>query len=150
MRLEETELPGCFIVHPKIHRDHRGYFYESYNQKAFEAIGIQRNFIQDNQAFSVKGTLRGLHYQTGEAAQSKLLRVLSGSIFDVAVDIRTDSPTYGKYFGIELSADNHKQFFIPAGFAHGYLTLSDFAIVFYKCDNFYDPLSEGCFGYSLA
>lgn len=143
MFLEETKLQGCFILHPKIHRDHRGYFYESYNQKAFDEMGVSNHFVQDNQAFSTKGTLRGLHYQTGSAAQAKLLRVLAGSIYDVAVDLRENSPTYGQYFGLELSADNHLQFYIPEGFAHGYLTLSDYALVFYKCDQYYNPKAEG-------
>ncbi len=148
MRTIATPLQGCLVIEPVIYRDSRGYFYESYQQEKFRLHGIEADFVQDNQAFSTKGTLRGLHYQTGSSAQAKLIRVLAGSIFDVAVDIRPESPTYGQHYGIELNDENHRQLFIPAGFAHGYLTLSDTALVFYKCDQYYDPAAEGGLRYN--
>ena len=139
-----TELEGCYCIEPEIFVDHRGYFMESFNEKTFqEKTGMPIHFVQDNQSFSSKGVLRGLHYQTGEHAQSKLIRVLSGEILDVAVDIRPDSKTYGQQITIILSAENQKQFFVPKGFAHGFLVLSETATIFYKCDNFYNKESEG-------
>src|SRR5690606_36532341 len=128
---------GCFVITPKIIRDQRGYFMESFNEKTFaEKIGFDVHFVQDNQSFSTKGVLRGMHYQAGEHAQAKLVRVLQGEVLDVAVDIRPDSPTYGQYDSAILSGENQKQFFVPRGFAHGFLVLSDTAVFFYKCDNF--------------
>lgn len=144
MNFIETKLHGCFILEPKIIGDERGYFMESFNEKTFqEATGVKVHFVQDNQSYSTKGVLRGLHYQTGNHAQAKLVRVLHGEVLDVAVDIRPDSPTYGQYLSVVLSGDNQRQFFVPRGFAHGFLVLSDRASFFYKCDNFYDKESEG-------
>lgn len=144
MNFIATKLQGCYCIEPKIFNDHRGYFMESFNKKTFyEKTGQHIHFVQDNQSFSSKGVLRGLHYQVGEHAQSKLIRVLSGEILDVAVDMRPDSSTYGQHVSILLSSENQKQFFIPKGFAHGFLVLSDTATIFYKCDNFYNKESEG-------
>lgn len=144
MRFTETKLKGCFILEPKIIQDERGYFMESFNEKAFQnAIGAPIHFVQDNQSFSTKGVLRGLHYQTGEYAQAKLVRVLQGEVLDLAVDIRPESVTFGQYEAVVLSAENQRQFFVPRGFAHGFLVLSDTATFFYKCDNFYNKESEG-------
>ena len=139
----ETKLKGCFILEPKIFEDSRGYFFESFNQKTFnKLIGQNINFIQDNESFSIRGTLRGLHYQKGEYAQAKLVRVIKGKVLDIAVDIRKDSPTFGEHVSLELSEDNKQQFFIPRGFAHGFIVLSNEAIFSYKCDNFYNKDSE--------
>ena len=144
MNFIATKLQGCYCIEPKIFNDHRGYFMESFNEKTFyEKTEQPIHFVQDNQSFSSKGVLRGLHYQVGEHAQSKLIRVLSGEILDIAVDIRPDSVTYGQHVTIVLSSENQKQFFIPKGFAHGFLVLSDTATIFYKCDNFYNKESEG-------
>ena len=144
MQIEETKLKGCFIIEPKIFGDDRGYFFESYKQDVFEkAIGYKVNFIQDNQSLSSYGVLRGLHFQKGEFAQAKLVRVLKGRVLDVAVDIRLDSPTYGQHVAIELSEENKKQFFVPRGFAHGFIVLSETAEFFYKVDNIYSPNHEG-------
>lgn len=140
----ETKLKGCFLIEPKIITDERGYFMESFNEKTFQE-GIQQSvrFVQDNQSFSSKGVLRGLHYQVGEHAQAKLVRVLHGEVLDVAVDIRPNSLTFGQYEAVLLSAENQRQFFIPRGFAHGFLVLSETATFFYKCDNFYNKEAEG-------
>ncbi|NMH25803.1 dTDP-4-dehydrorhamnose 3,5-epimerase [Flavobacterium solisilvae] len=144
MIFKETKLQGCYIIEPKIIQDERGYFMESFNEKTFQnGIGQAVHFVQDNQSFSSKGVLRGLHYQTGEYAQAKLVRVLQGEVLDVAVDIRPDSPTFGQYEAVILSGENQKQFFVPRGFAHGFLVLSETATFFYKCDNFYNKESEG-------
>lgn len=144
MNFIPTKLEGCFIIEPKIILDDRGYFMESFNEKTFQnGVGENIRFVQDNQSFSSKGVLRGLHYQTGEHAQAKLVRVLQGEVLDVAVDIRPNSQTYGQYVSVVLSGENKKQFFVPRGFAHGFLVLSDTATFFYKCDNFYNKESEG-------
>lgn len=144
MKFTETKLKGCFILEPNIIGDERGYFMESFNEKTFgKGVGQEVHFVQDNQSYSSKGVLRGLHYQTGEHAQAKLVRVLQGEVLDVAVDIRPNSPTFGQYESILLSAENQKQFFVPRGFAHGFLVLSETATFFYKCDNFYNKESEG-------
>ncbi|MEP7253139.1 MAG: dTDP-4-dehydrorhamnose 3,5-epimerase [Ginsengibacter sp.] len=143
MPFEKTDFPGLLVYTPKIFEDRRGYFFESYNQKAFSADDVDIVFIQDNQASSSFGVIRGLHFQKSPFAQTKLIRCLRGSIIDVAVDIRKDSPTYGKTYSIELSAENKKQLFIPKGFAHGYSVISETAEVFYKCDTFYHKESEG-------
>lgn len=144
MIFKETKLKGCFIIEPKIIKDERGYFMESYNEKKFnQGIGQEVTFVQDNQSFSTKGVLRGLHYQCGEHAQAKLVRVLQGEVLDVAVDLRPDSETFGQYEAVLLSAENQTQFFVPRGFAHGFLVLSETATFFYKCDNFYNAASEG-------
>ncbi|HYD90576.1 MAG TPA: dTDP-4-dehydrorhamnose 3,5-epimerase [Flavobacterium sp.] len=139
-----TKLDGCFIIEPALIKDERGYFMESFNEQKFEKeTGIKTHFVQDNQSFSTKEVLRGLHYQTGEYVQAKLVRVLQGEVLDVAVDIRPDSKTYGEYISVVLSGDNNRQFFVPRGFAHGFLVLSETATFFYKCDNFYNKESEG-------
>ena len=144
MKFIETKLKGCFVLEPKIIKDERGYFMESFNENTFfEGIGQKIAFVQDNQSFSTKGVLRGLHYQTGDHAQAKLVRVLQGEVLDVAVDIRPNSPTFGQYESVLLTAVNQKQFFIPRGFAHGFLVLSETATFFYKCDNFYNKDAEG-------
>lgn len=144
MNFIPTKLKGCFVLEPKIIVDERGYFMESFNEKTFQENTNQEvHFVQDNQSYSTKGVLRGLHYQTGEHAQAKLVRVLSGEVLDVAVDIRPDSETFGQYVAVILSAENQKQFFVPRGFAHGFLVLSETATFFYKCDNFYNKESEG-------
>ncbi len=144
-----TALQGCFIIDPKVFKDDRGFFMESYNQSVFEAgTGIKANFVQDNQSYSTKGVLRGLHYQTGEHSQAKLVRVLQGEVLDVAVDIRPGSETYGQHVSVVLSGDNNRQFFIPRGFAHGFLVLSETATFFYKCDNLYNKESEGGIHYN--
>ncbi|PQJ09322.1 dTDP-4-dehydrorhamnose 3,5-epimerase [Flavipsychrobacter stenotrophus] len=143
MKVTKTHIDGLLILEPKVHGDERGYFFESYRKSTFEDEGNAVNFIQDNQARSIKNVLRGLHYQNNPVPQCKLLRVLEGSIWDVAVDIRKGSKTYGQWYGIELSAENKVQFLIPHGFAHGYAVLSDTAEVFYKCDNYYSKDCEG-------
>lgn len=144
MKVTETFLKGCFIVEPQLFSDQRGYFFESFNADKFnKAIGKEVNFVQDNQSFSKRGVVRAIHYQTGEYAQAKLVRVLSGKVLDVAVDLRKDSPTFGKHFSIELSSENKKQLFIPRGFGHGFAVLSETAEFFYKCDNYYNKVSEG-------
>jgi dTDP-4-dehydrorhamnose 3,5-epimerase len=142
MPITTTEFPGLLIIDPVVHEDSRGYFYESYSERELAAAGIYAKFVQDNQARSGYGVIRGLHYQVNPHAQTKLVRVLSGSILDVVVDIRKNAPTYGKTFLIELSADNRKQLLIPKGFAHGYSVLSETAEVFYKCDEFYHKAAE--------
>ena len=143
MRIEQTPLQDCFIVHEKVHGDARGYFIETFNQRDFNAAsGLDILFVQDNQSRSSKGVLRGLHMQRGAAAQAKLVRVLEGSVLDIAVDLRKGSPSFGQHFAIELTADNHKQFFVPAGFAHGFVVLSEAATFFYKVDKFYEPGNE--------
>jgi dTDP-4-dehydrorhamnose 3,5-epimerase len=144
MKVTTTSIEGLLIFEPKVHADDRGYFFESYNKLTIEsASGYTAPFVQDNQAQSVKNVLRGLHYQNLPIPQSKMIRVLSGSIWDVAVDIRKNSPTFKQWFGIELSAENKLQFLIPHGFAHGYAVLTDTAEVFYKCDNYYSKPNEG-------
>ena len=144
MIVKETKLAGCFILEPRLFEDDRGYFFESYNADDFsKALGQNINFVQDNQSFSTKGVIRALHYQVGDHAQAKLVRVLQGNVLDVAVDLRPGSFTFGEHIAIELSAENKKQFFIPRGFAHGFSVLSETAEFFYKCDNFYNKESEG-------
>ena len=138
----ETGIEGLVIVEPTVFGDNRGYFMETYNQKDMEEAGLTMNFVQDNQSCSTKGVLRGLHYQK-QFPQGKLVRVIKGKVFDVAVDLRTHSETYGKWFGVELSEENKKQFYIPEGFAHGFLVLSDVAEFCYKCTDFYHPGDEG-------
>ena len=143
MKAIETKLKGCFIIEPKVIKDPRGYFFESFNQNRFnELVGEHVAFVQDNESFSSKGVLRGLQFQTGKYAQAKLMRVLKGMVLDVVVDIRKDSPTFSKHFSIELSENNKRQLFVPRGFAHGFIVLSETAIFSYKCDNFYNNASE--------
>jgi dTDP-4-dehydrorhamnose 3,5-epimerase len=144
MIVKETKLKGCFILEPKIFRDSRGYFFESFNQDTFnQLINQEVDFVQDNESFSSKGVLRGLHFQKGEYAQAKLVRVIKGKALDIAVDIRKDSLTYGQYVAIELTEENKTQLFIPKGFAHGFIVLSETTIFSYKCDNYYNKESEG-------
>ena len=138
----ETEIQDLVIIEPTVFEDNRGFFLESYNYNDFKEIGIDNNFVQDNHSKSSKGVLRGLHFQKGEFAQAKLVRVLKGAVLDVAVDLRKDSQTFGKYVAIELSEENKKMFFIPRGFAHGFLALTDEVESYYKCDNFYTPQAE--------
>ena len=143
MQIQETFIEGLFIIKPKVYRDVRGFFYEFFNLLQFEKeTGLKVSFIQDNLAKSQRGVLRGLHYQKAPYAQSKLVSVLSGAVYDVVVDLRKDSKTYGRYFAIELSAQNQKQLFIPKGLAHAYLTLEDDTLFFYKIDQIYHPESE--------
>jgi dTDP-4-dehydrorhamnose 3,5-epimerase len=143
MKIVETPIKDLIVLEPLVHADERGYFYESFNANTLKPLGINTHFVQDNQSKSVYGILRGLHYQCGEHAQSKLVRVLSGTVLDVAVDIRKDSPTYGHHYSALLSGENKKQMYIPRGFAHGFVVLSESAEFFYKCDNFYNKESEG-------
>jgi dTDP-4-dehydrorhamnose 3,5-epimerase len=143
MKVSKTTLPGLLLIEPKVYPDSRGYFFESYNTRLLNNAGVEHVFVQDNQSSSQFGVIRGLHYQREPHAQTKLIRVLSGSIFDVAVDLRKNSPTYGQWYGIELSADNHLQLLIPKGFAHGFSVLSGQADILYKCDDFYAPEYEG-------
>lgn len=148
MSFLQTSFPGLLVYEPKIFHDDRGYFFESYNENTFKEAGINISFVQDNQARSVYGVLRGLHYQLAPHAQTKLVRVLEGKIMDVAVDIRKGSPSYAKAFTICLSAENKKQLLIPKGFAHGYAVLSQTAEVMYKCDAFYNKACEGGIAYN--
>ena len=144
MQATETALKGCFIIEPRVFKDDRGYFFESFNQKVFEElIGQNVNFVQDNQSFSQYGVIRGIHFQQGEHAQAKLVRVLAGEVLDVAVDLRKNSETYGQHVAVKLTAANHKQLFVPRGFGHGFSVLSKTAIFAYKCDNYYHKASEG-------
>ena len=144
MDVIKTAIEGCLLLKPKLVTDSRGYFMESYNERLFDAaVGTEVRFVQDNQSFSQRGVVRGLHYQTGAFAQAKLVRVIQGEVLDVAVDIRPGSDTFGRHVAVVLSADNNLQLFIPRGFAHGFAVLSDNAIFAYKCDNFYNRDSEG-------
>ena len=143
MNVKTTILEGCFIIEPKVFNDDRGCFFESFHQKKFQELtGVKTQFVQDNQSLSQRGVLRGLHFQTGEYAQSKLVRVIQGSVLDVAVDLRKDSSTFGKHFSILLSEQNKLQLFIPRGFAHGFVVLENDTIFSYKCDNYYNKLAE--------
>lgn len=139
----QTEIPGVVIIEPIVFGDSRGYFFESWSQKDFDEQVRPIKFVQDNESKSSYGVLRGLHFQKGKHAQSKLVRVVKGRVLDVAVDIRKGSPTFGKYVSCELTEDNHRQFFVPRGFAHGFVVLSEEAVFQYKCDNLYAPQSEG-------
>ncbi len=139
----ETELKGLKVFEPRVFADSRGYFFESFNKQLFAEAGINTEFVQDNESQSQKGVLRGLHYQLNPMSQAKLIRVVEGEVLDVVVDIRVGSPTYGKSFGLVVSAENKKQLYIPRGFAHGFLVLSDSCIFQYKCDNYYSKESEG-------
>ncbi|HOZ88209.1 MAG TPA: dTDP-4-dehydrorhamnose 3,5-epimerase [Bacteroidia bacterium] len=144
MEISETKLKGTVVIKPRVFEDARGYFFESYNKQVFLNAGLNLNFVQDNQSLSQKGVLRGLHFQNAPHAQGKLVRVITGAVFDVAVDIRQNSPTYGQWFGLELNARNKWMMYIPEGFAHGFLTLEDNTIFSYKCTNFYNKASEDC------
>ena len=144
MEIVKTELAGVLIVEPTVHGDARGYFFESFNEREFrEKSGFKVHFVQDNESLSCYGVVRGLHFQRAPHAQSKLVRVIKGEVLDVAVDIRPNSPTFGKHVAVRLSAENHRQFFIPKGFAHGFSVLSEEAVFQYKCDDFYAPETEG-------
>jgi len=142
MNLIQTPIADLFVIEPKVWKDNRGYFYESFSAKVFTEAGIKADFVQDNQSFSQKGTLRGLHAQKAPFAQGKLVRVIQGKVLDVAVDARKGSSTYGQHFSIELSGENHKQLWVPPGFLHGFLTLEDDTIFTYKVTNYYDKESE--------
>jgi dTDP-4-dehydrorhamnose 3,5-epimerase len=142
IKVTNCPIEGLYIIEPTVHGDNRGYFMETYNQKDFEEAGLNMTFVQDNQSMSTKGVLRGLHFQK-EYPQGKLVRVVKGSVFDVAVDLRKDSTTYGKWYGVELTAENKKQFYVSEGFAHGFLVLSDEAEFCYKVTDFYHPGDEG-------
>ncbi|WP_440953180.1 dTDP-4-dehydrorhamnose 3,5-epimerase [Methanococcoides sp. FTZ1] len=143
MKLIETGISDLFILEPEVFEDDRGYFFESYNKKTIDELtGKEFNFVQDNQSKSSYGVIRGLHYQLAPYSQTKLVRVLHGKVYDVAVDLRKDSPTFGKWFGVELSAENKRQFLIPKGFAHGFSVLSESAVFTYKCDEYYHPELE--------
>ncbi len=143
MRIEHTSIPEVVIVHPQIFRDARGYFFESFNERAFAELVGPVHFVQDNESKSCRGVVRGLHYQKGKDAQAKLVRVIKGRVLDVAVDLRLGSASFGKWVAAELSEENASQLFIPRGFAHGFSVLSDQAVFQYKCDSFYCPSSEG-------
>ncbi len=143
MRITATDIEGPLIIEPKVFEDARGYFFESYQSDRYKSHGISPVFVQDNEAFSLRGALRGLHYQVPPFAQAKLVRVVHGEVWDVVIDIRPGSKTFGSYTGVYLSAENKKQFFVPVGFAHGYVTLSDQAIFCYKCDQYYQRDHEG-------
>lgn len=143
MEVIKTEIEGVVIIEPRIFKDDRGYFYESFSQREFEEKVCRTTFVQDNQSKSSYGVVRGLHFQKPPYSQSKLVRCIKGAVLDVAVDIRKGSPTFGKYVAVELTEDNHRQFFVPRGFAHGFAVLSDEAVFQYKCDNFYNKESEG-------
>jgi dTDP-4-dehydrorhamnose 3,5-epimerase len=144
MQLIPTHIPDLFLIQPRVFEDDRGYFFESYNKSVFDKQGIDADFVQDNQSLSHKGVLRGLHFQNPPFAQGKLVRVIQGGVLDVAVDIRKSSPTYGKWFAHELTGANKMMMWIPAGFAHGFLTLEDNTVFSYKCTNYYNKASEDC------
>ena len=143
MEVIKTAIDGVVIIEPKVFKDQRGYFFESFSQREFEAKVRKINFVQDNESMSSYGVMRGLHFQRPPYTQSKLVRCVKGKVLDVAVDIRKGSPTYGQHVAVELSEDNHRQFFVPRGFAHGFAVLSDTAVFQYKCDNFYAPQADG-------
>lgn len=143
MEVINTTIDGVVIIEPKVFKDQRGYFFESFSQSEFEAKVRKINFVQDNESMSIYGVMRGLHFQRPPYTQSKLVRCVKGRVLDVAVDIRKGSPTYGHHVAVELSEDNHRQFFVPRGFAHGFAVLSDTAVFQYKCDNFYAPQADG-------
>lgn len=148
MNVIKTDIEGLFIIEPKVFGDHRGYFFESFSERDFNSQVCQVRFVQDNESKSRYGVLRGLHFQKPPYAQSKLVRVVKGAVLDVAVDIRMGSPTFGRHVAVELTEDNHRQFFISRGFAHGFVVLSDEVIFQYKCDNFYEPESEGAIAWN--
>lgn len=148
MEIIKTDIDGVVIIEPRIFKDTRGYFFESYSKREFDEKVRPVDFVQDNESMSTKGVMRGLHFQCPPFTQSKLVRCVKGRVLDVAVDIRKGSPTYGKHVAVELSEDNHRQFFVPRGFAHGFAVLSDIAIFQYKCDNYYHPEADG--GISIA
>ena len=148
MEITKTEIEGAVIIEPRIFKDERGYFYESFSQREFEEKVCRTTFVQDNQSKSSYGVLRGLHFQKPPYCQSKLVRCIKGAVLDVAVDIRKGSPTFGKHVAVELTEENHRQFFVPRGFAHGFAVLSEEAIFQYKCDNYYCKESEGAIAWN--
>lgn len=149
MNIIKTDIEGPLIVEPRVFGDARGYFFESFNARDFAAqTGLEINFVQDNESRSCRGVVRGLHFQNPPYTQSKLVRVVVGSVLDVVVDIRRNSPTYGQHVAVELTAENHRQFFVPKGFAHGFAVLSEVAVFQYKCDEFYHPESEGAIAWN--
>ena len=148
MEVIKTDIDGVVILEPKVFKDARGYFFESFSQREFDEKVGHVQFVQDNESMSTRGVMRGLHFQRPPYSQAKLVRCVKGRVLDVAVDLRTDSPTYGRHVAVELSEDNHRQFFIPKGFAHGFAVLSDVAVFQYKCDEFYHPEADG--GISIA
>ena len=148
MNIIKTDIEGVLILEPRMFKDERGYFYESFSQREFEENVCRTTFVQDNQSMSVYGVVRGLHFQKPPFSQSKLVRCIKGAVLDVAVDIRKGSPTFGKYVAVELTEDNHRQFFIPRGFAHGFAVLSEEAVFQYKCDNYYNKESEGAIAWN--
>ena len=148
MNIIKTSIEGLVILEPRLFQDDRGYFFESFNQREFESNVCQTTFVQDNESKSSYGVIRGLHFQKSPFAQSKLVRVIKGVVLDVAVDIRKGSPTFGKHVSVELTEENHRQFFIPRGFAHGFSVLSEEVIFQYKCDNFYHPEAEGAIAWN--
>ncbi len=148
MQVLQTKIPGLLIIEPNVFADHRGYFFESYSQQKYNELGIKNEFVQDNVSSSVRGVVRGLHYQLGPYSQAKLIQVLKGKVLDVAVDLRQGSPTFGQHLSIEISEENHRQFFVPRGFAHGFSVLSDEVLFSYKCDNFYNKEAERGINYN--
>ena len=148
MKIDRTDIEGVLILEPDLFGDARGYFFESFSRQRFEEVAGPVDFVQDNESKSKFGVLRGLHFQCGRAAQSKLVRVVKGKVLDVAVDIRRGSPTFGRHVAVELTAENKRQFFVPRGFAHGFSVLSDEAVFQYKCDNYYAPQSEGAIAWN--
>lgn len=142
MKIIKTKIPGLVVIEPRVFKDDRGYFFESFHSEKYSEAGIQKPFVQDNESKSVRGVVRGLHYQLAPWSQSKLVRVVQGSVYDVAVDLRKNSPTFGEWFGLELSSANKKQLFVPQGFAHGFSVLSETAVFSYKCDNLYKAEME--------
>jgi len=142
MEIIKSPISGLVVIKPRVFEDSRGFFYETYNEKSYFDAGIEQHFCQDNQSKSTYGVIRGLHYQLNPQSQSKLVSVIQGSVWDVAVDLRQASPTYGKWFGVELTEENHLQFLIPQGFAHGFSVLTETAVFSYKCDNLYSPTLE--------
>ena len=148
MNIIKTDIEGVVIVEPRVFGDNRGYFFESFNEREFAAAVRPVSFVQDNESKSCYGVVRGLHYQTGRFAQSKLLRVIKGQVLDIAVDLRRGSPTFGKHVSVVLSGENHRQLFIPRGFAHGFSVLSEEAVIQYKCDRFYEPSAEGAIAWN--
>jgi dTDP-4-dehydrorhamnose 3,5-epimerase len=143
MKIIETPIPGLLVIEPRVFADERGYFFESFNKNKFAEAGLVSEYVQDNESKSHYGVIRGLHYQRAPHAQTKLIRVVRGTVYDVAVDLRVGSPTFGKWHGVIVSASNKRQFYIPKGFAHGFSVLSEYAIFSYKCDDFYNPQAEG-------
>lgn len=150
MKIIDEKIKGLYVLEPDVFNDGRGYFFESYNRRVFNELGMDYDFVQDNQSFSTYGTVRGLHFQKGEHSQAKLVRVLSGHVRDVAVDLRAGSPTFGEHYAVDLTAENKLMFMIPRGFAHGFSVLSETAEFAYKCDNFYNKESEGGIFYNDA